>query len=234
MPFVKAVRSKSHGYVYRVLSITCGRMMHLQSRGEYYLFHPLDMLARCRNLREGFALPLALTKAIAKAEDIKHPFNRFTEEDAVMSVDFLCSDSEGGWLAIDYKPSAHMIRNRVRKKLRITTLAFAEAGIDHVVVTDTDLPAVLVLNLGFLHTFALKASPLPLPAAQLSIAATHMKGLLQDGNLTIYDAAVLCDREFRCGTGRLVRAALWSIARNLWSVNLDEIVDPDHPVDFRS
>ncbi len=209
-------------------------MMHLQSRGEYYLYHPLDMLSRYRNLREGFALPLPLTKAIATAEEIKHPFNRFAREDAVMSVDFLCSTHEGGWLAIDYKPSAHMIRKRVRQKLRITELAFAEVGIEHVVVTDTDLPTVLIRNLEFLHPFALKVSPPPLPTAQLSVAAAHMKDLLQDGKLTVYDAAVLCDRELRCGTGRLVRTALWSIARNIWSVNLDVLVDPDHPIAFRS
>ena len=68
------------GFVYRVLSLTSGRMIHLQSRGEYHLFHLLDLFGfvrELRNVREGFGVPLSLTEAIAEELGIKHPFNRF-------------------------------------------------------------------------------------------------------------------------------------------------------------
>lgn len=234
MPIVRAVRSKSHGYVYRVLSLTSGRMLHLQSRGEFHLAHPLDMGRYYTNLREGFGVPKQLTEEIAEAEGIRHPFNRFARENAMMSADFVGSKPGGGWLAIDYKPSQLAIRKRVKDKFKIIRMAFAEVGVEHVVITELDLSPVLIGNLQLLYTFASPIDPQPLPSSMLERVGPRMKIELIDGRSTIYEAAVRCESEFGCATGRLVRASLWLIARRHWHVDLTQKVHPDFPLHFHN
>jgi hypothetical protein len=233
-PLIRAIRSRSHGYVFRVWSPTTGRMMHLQSTGEYRGLTVIDQSGCYRNVREGFGMPKDLTEAIAESVGIKHPYDRFAGENATMSCDFLCDKLEGGHLSIDYKPSDLAQRKRVQDKFRIMALAFATVGVPHVVMTEKDLDPVLTANLDLLYPFTAGIDAPPLPNASLMRAGESLRLLLCGGKLSIYDAAVRIEPAFVCGTGRLVRTALWMIARHHWPVDLNRPVHPDCPLHFRN
>jgi hypothetical protein len=233
VPFLTAIRSKSHGYVHRVLGLVTGRMHHLQSRGEYWLLLLLDMAGTYKNLREGFPLPLSLTEPIAESKGIKHPFNRFARENAIMSVDFIATGLDGIWTGIDYKPSAELERKRVKEKLHLTRLALAEVGVEHVVITERDLPPQLIDNLRFLHTFASPIDPPPLPHEILEQAGAAMRAALFDGRFSVYEAAVQFRQNFNCSPAQLVRTAFWLIAHRHWHIDLHHPVHPEKPLIFK-
>jgi hypothetical protein len=232
MPVVRAVRSRSHGYVFRVFGVTTRRMMHLQSTGEYRLFLVIDQSGKYQNIREGFGVPLDLTEAIAEMQGIKHPFDRFAKKNAMMSCDFVCDRQNGLCEAIDYKPSDLAARKRVREKFKIMEMAFAEVGICHVVKTELDVNRVIAGNVDLLYPFATAIDAPPLSNYHIMAAGERLKTFLHDGSLSLYEAAVCVEPEFNCGTGRLVRTALWMIARHHWSVDLSRAVHPDLPLHF--
>jgi hypothetical protein len=231
--FLPAVRSKSHGYVHRVLGLVTSRMHHLQSTGEYWLLLLFDMAGSYKNLREGFPLPRSLTEPIAESKGIKHPFNRFARENATMSVDSITTGLDGAWTGIDYKPSRDLERNRVKEKLYLTRLALAEVGVEHVVMTEKDLPPQLVDNLRFLHTFASPIDPPPFPTAMLEQAGAAMHAALTDGRLSVYEAAVEVRQRFNCTPAQLVRTAFWLIAHRHWHIDLHQPAHPDKPLMFK-
>jgi len=228
-----AVRSKSHGYVHRMLGNSTGRMHHLQSRGEYHTLLVVDLSGNYRNVREGFALPLSITEPIAEMKGIKHPYNRFASENAIMSVDFMLTGNDGNWTGIDYKPSEDLKRKRVREKLTLAALALAEVGVKHVITTDKDLPKQLVDNLRFLHSFASPIDPPPLPSQLIEHASALMRSALIDGKLSVYDAAVRHHQELGCTAAQLVRAAFWLVAHSHWHIDLHQHVHPEKPLTFK-
>ncbi len=177
---------------------------------------------------------MPLTEAIAEALGIKHPYDRFAKENAIMSVDFLATLPNGKDVAIDYKPSDILDRPRTQAKFKLIREAFAAVGIRHVVITDKDLDPVLVKNLDGLYIFAIGVDAPPLPNAILMRAGSRLRDVLRDGSTSIYEAAVELEPEFGCGTGKLVRTALWMIARRHWSVDLMKPVEADLPITFKN
>jgi len=231
-PELTAVHSRSHGYVYRVPGIKTGRVHHLLSRLEYHALLFFDFSPDYTNIREQFALPLALTMHMAKRLGIRHPHDWQKRQLTVMTTDFVLSTKDGRWMAIDVKPSKKLKSGRVLRKLDLVRKTWALVGIQHAVVTEKEQPVIAANNYRILHGLALPFDPPPLPESDLNRAEASMRASLSAGRLTLRDAACACEREAGLGVGRCIRAALWFVARRRWIVDLNRPIGPDEPLTF--
>lgn len=232
-PALHAVHSRSRGYVYRVPGIKTGRIHHLLSRLEYNAFLFFDFSDHS-NIREQFALPLALTLHVAKQLGIRHPRNWKTNQLVEMTTDFVLSDKNASWVAIDVKPAAKLESRRTKQKLELTNHAFATVGVKHVIVTEKEQPKIVVDNYRILHGLALPFDPPPFSDSDMERAAKSMRASLASGLLTLRAAAGICERDTKLGQGRSIRAALWLVANRRWIVDLTRPIGPDESLTFIS
>ncbi len=230
-PALHAVHSRSHGYVYRVPGIKTGRVHHLLSRLEYHAFLFFDFSDHS-NIREQFPLPLDLTQHLAKQMGIRHPWDWKARRVVEMTTDFVLSDRNDRWIAIDVKPSKNLESKRTKQKLELASHAWATVGVKHVIVTEREQPKTAVENYRILHGLALSFDPPPFSENDMALAATSMRASLASGTLTLRDAAGICERDTGLGRGRSIRAALWLVANRRWTVNLTRPIGPDEPLTF--
>ena len=230
-PYLRAVHSTSRGYAQRVPGSITDRLHDFLSRHEFHAFILFDwQKKRYTNIREQFPLPLALTQAIALREGIPHPM--YQGKPACLSVDFMLSISGGGWEAVDFKEKKDYAKQRSKQKLRITEFTLCEVGISHNVITEDDIPKIVVRNLRFLRILYLPFDRPPLTQAEFEKVEELLKRLLISGTTTIYDAAIIVAQTTGISASSLSRSSYWAIANRRWSVDFNRPIGPDYPVCF--
>ena len=233
VPALRAIRSFSRGYAQRVPDELTHRVIDLLSRHEFhaYLLYSWDR-ATYSNIREQFPLPLDLTRAIAAREGIRHPWNRDVKCDAVMTTDFVLSRRSGGWLAVDVKEKEAIARKRTAQKLQIARAAFAEVGVEHVTITEADLPQEKIRNLRILRGLRRDGERAPVDPELAASTEGALRQLLAAGKLTIEDAASVVSQKNGVRVASICRFCLWLIANRTWQVDLGYPLGPDYPVRF--
>lgn len=229
-PAFVAVRSKSRGYVHRYLSILSFRVLHLLSQGECRLAQILEASQEFTNVREGFALPFELTLPLAISLGIPHPLDPFEHQFWPMTVDFMCTKHDGSFLAVDFKMDKDAGRPRVREKLFLAQQALELVGVEHKVVTASQLSDTLVQNIELLYPLHYEEPPLGRHEHEAAAAAMHRQ--LVPGKLTILQAARQLAATFACAPATLVRTSLYQIAHKHWAVDLNLPLHPCRPVVF--
>ena len=229
-PFITAVRARSRGYSYRTPGIITGRTHHNLSRGEEGVLQLFDIPEENTNIREQFAVPPSLTWWICKKRDWRHPFHEGAP--AVLSVDFLINSRRRGRIAVDFKKQGDLEHEDTRRKLAIVAEALRLVGVPHEIMTEVDLPRVLLRNLRFLHQLALPFDPPPLSQGEFATAEDRLRAILRSGRTVIFDAAIQVSAKTGIPARRLSRGALWCIAQRRWTVDLNRPVGPDCPVIF--
>lgn len=232
-PHRRAVRSRSNGYAQRVPGSTCKRLHDLLSRGELYCFLLFDWAAdEYRNIREKFALPLELTQAVARQHGWKHPRDGWTKSDAILCVDFLLSRRGGGWLGVDFVPSKFATKKSVIARNALAKQVLSVAGVEHVVMTEFDIPQVVVRNYRWLRIHRLGVDTPPLPLAEIHQLAPRLRAELMDGKTEIFEAAQRVAIVDGLSAGLLARTCYWLIANRLWLVDFTRPIGPDYAVRF--
>jgi len=230
-PYLRAVHSGTRGYAQRVPGSLVPRLHDFLSRHEFHLFVLFDWRHdRFSNIREQFSLPLALTQAVALREGLEHP--KFRGKPSTMSVDFMLTNRNGGWAAVDFKEKKEASLPKTKTKMAIVSLALNEAGVPHKVMTEDDIPMVFVRNIRFLRSLLLPFDPPPLGSSDLATVDCPLQQLLRAGRMTIFEAASTVSQATKLPVARISRACLWFIANRRWKINLSEPVGPDYPLTF--
>ena len=232
-PALHAVHSHSNGYVYRVPGIKTGRIHHLLSRLEWHAFLYFEF-GDYSNIREQFPVPLELTIPLAEQMGIRHPYDWKKRRLVEMTTDFVLTKPDGSWLAIDVKPSNKLTSKRTAQKLELINRAWAQVGISHQIHTEREQNPIVVANYRILHGLALKFEPTPFPQANMAKVNASLFEALHSGHLTLREASVICERQTGLGRGHSIRAALWFVANQHWSVDITRPIGPDETLNFNA
>lgn len=225
---VRAIHARTHGFAQRIPGAETPRTIELLSRNERRVHNYYRWREDVWNSREGFPLPLALTRWLAPQLGIKrHPWNRFKKCDAVMSVDFVFTRRDGSHFAVDVKPRSHLKRARVKAKLRLAAAALALADVPHQVVDDQFVSETFDRNCRLLNLHAIGFDPPPVSADLLPNIEKAMAALLKPGRLSIRGAAEHIHAATRLPISNLIRTAFYCIGCKTWEVDMDQSITPD-------
>lgn len=233
-PALHAVHSFSKGYVHRAPGVKTGRIHQLLSMLEWYQFLYFEFSDHYSNIREQFAVPLDLTVALAKQMGIRHPYDWKKRRLVEMTTDFLLTQADGTWLAVDVKPSGNLTSARTMQKFELIKQAWATVGVQHEIHTEKDTTPIVIANYRILHGLALKFEPAPFAQADMAKVNASLYEALRSGHLTLREAAVMCERETGLGIGRSIRSALWFVANRYWSVDMTCPIGPDETLKFNA
>lgn len=152
-PWLTVQQVKSIGTSNRLYGRVTGRTHHFLSNIERNAFLIYDWAGAVQDIREQFPLDRARTTAIADCMGIKHPRYPGTDVLVVLTTDVLLDVAVDGGLvkvARAIKPSNKLSGRRTLEKLEIERRYWSAQGVDWGLVTERDLPPLMLRNLDWL------------------------------------------------------------------------------------
>ncbi len=173
-PQLKIRDVKSHGRSSRLGCPDTGRSRVTFSNNEYAVLIECRSDPRSGEIQEQKPLELDSTRVIANEMGVRHPWDRQSGEDIVMTTDILVELTEAGvsrWVPIPVKPATEMRKPRVLAKLEIDRRYWERRGWVQHPILDTDINRTRVANLDFIRNYSVWdrlgiALREPLPAAR--------------------------------------------------------------------
>ncbi|WP_322005167.1 TnsA endonuclease N-terminal domain-containing protein [Paraburkholderia tropica] len=154
-PWLTVYDVPSDGRVHRPRGLKTNRTHHLLSDIEYRHFLLLEWDPDVKDIREQFPLDLDRTQAIAREAGIRHPRDTRSDEDNVMTSDFLVVVGEGKrrklvvWAV---KPAEKLNDKRVVEKLEIERRYWMSiGGAEWHISTELELPMPRIESLEWLR-----------------------------------------------------------------------------------
>ncbi|WP_347564349.1 TnsA endonuclease N-terminal domain-containing protein [Bacillus sp. MM2020_4] len=144
----------SRGRVHRFIGWKTSREHHLLSDLEFNYLCFCDWADNVIDIREQFPLDREVTLQIADDLGIKHPHDNKTSTTIVMTTDFFLTVREGPsivYKARTLKLEKDLNDNRVIEKFEIEKCYWEQQGIEWAIVTEKELPQILLSNLKFLR-----------------------------------------------------------------------------------
>ncbi|GCF72653.1 hypothetical protein BC2926_01940 [Bacillus cereus] len=225
----------SMGLVSRVSGWKTNRIHHFFSNLELHLFYILEWSDTVIDIQEQFPLERDRTLVIAEQKGISHPVDPKTKNSIVMTSDFLITlKAENAIYKVvrAVKPRKQLQNKRVIDKLEIEREYWESVGVDWGIVTEDELPKVMIQNVELFHPYYW--------GEVLESISTQQQRLLQDilalriFNMhgTILDITQKFDTEFNLelGTGLLLLKNL--IARKQILFNMDKKFIPKYTASY--
>jgi TnsA endonuclease N terminal/TnsA endonuclease C terminal len=155
-PWIKVSDFSSSGRVSRVLGWKTSREHHFMSDGETRLFYLFEWSDRIVDIREQFPLlDRELCFKIAEDMGIEYPKDPKSGVPYVLSTDFMLTVTHEGkntYEARTFKPSRSLNNKRTAMKLELERRYYAIEGIDWKIVTEKDIPKLMVKNIEWIHS----------------------------------------------------------------------------------
>ena len=222
----------SEGRAWRIKSWKTRRDHHLLSDHEHDYFLIADWSRKVLDIREQFPLPLKATLEIAKKIGVDHPEDR-QRNPVVMTTDFLItvSTSTGNvdW-ARAIKPSSKLQSQRVIEKLEIERIYWQAKNISWGIVTEREMPRVLVNNIDYLHSHYEIADRLSLPQNEIRDIAETLTSIITQNSIPLKDATRLCDERLGLQRGDSLTIARHLLATRQWLVDMSVPIEPGKPL----
>ncbi|MCA0170905.1 TnsA endonuclease N-terminal domain-containing protein [Bacillus sp. RAR_GA_16] len=140
----------SQGISSRIKGWKTGRIHHVLSQLEMHYLYTLEWSDEVTDIKEQYPLlPVERTIEIADSLGIKHPLDPKTQENIVMTTDFLINsnNSEGKKVfARTIKPSSEL-KTRTIEKFAIEQQFYKEQGIDWGIVTENERNLTFIQNM---------------------------------------------------------------------------------------
>ena len=184
-------------------------------------------------IREQFPLlPIEETLAIADQCGIKHPRVPGTNEPVVMTTDFLVDVGYKGSTierARTIEPAKELSSDRVLEKFEIERRYWLRRKVDWAIVTERDIPQVLVKNIGWAYHHVDMSDRLDVSPAEVLKAERILSELLQQG-IALTAATGACDDRLGLSLGTSLALARHFLATRRWVVNMDKPINPQQPI----
>ncbi|ALA60657.1 TnsA endonuclease N-terminal domain-containing protein [Nitrospira moscoviensis] len=212
---------------------TNGRIHHLLSKLEKKYFYLLDWSPIVKDIREQFPLPLADTIRIAEQLGVEHPTDPHTKELFPMTTDFLITVEKDGVLmevARSTKYVQELQDKRCCEKLEIERLYWAERGVDWGVVTEEEIPEVLVANIEAIHQYYDVGSLSPLTSTQVTTIGEELTRAVKDTQEPLYAVASALDHQLGVKAGRCLAVVRHLIATRQWIIDMSSPFDTECPI----
>lgn len=147
-PWLRVSDVPSKGFSHRIWGELTHRVHHLLSHLEYQVYLWCLMQGGQCDIREAYPLNREDTRRIAKILGLAHPRYPGTRIDVVMTTDLLLTrpGEPATYIALAVKPSSQLSDPRVIEKLAIERAYWLERAVTFYVVTEKDLPEVVMHN----------------------------------------------------------------------------------------
>ena len=138
-PWINIQDFPSTGMVSRVSGTTTGRIHHLMSNLELFLFYLLDWSDDIMDIREQYPL-VDINQAIDIAEkaNIRYPYDPKSGFPYVLTSDFYLATKQGE-MVLSVKPSSELGKPRVREKLEIERRYWTMRGVQWNIMTENEI-----------------------------------------------------------------------------------------------
>lgn len=231
-PWLHVQDVSSEGRAWRIKGWKTGRDHHLLSDHEHDYFLIADWSRKVVDIRDQFPLPLKATLEIAKQIGVDHPEDR-QRNLVVMTTDFLITVSTPTgnveW-ARAIKPSSKLQSQRVIEKLEIERIYWQAKNISWGIVTEREMPRVLVNNIDYLHGHYEIADRLSLPQNEIRDIAETLTSIITQNSIPLKDATRLCDENLGLQRGDSLTIARHLLATRQWLVDMSVPIEPGKPL----
>ncbi|WP_240904008.1 TnsA endonuclease N-terminal domain-containing protein [Bacillus sp. N1-1] len=154
-PWINIQDFPSSGLATRTKGWKTKRIHQFLSKLERDYFYIMEWSDVVVDIREQYPLVREDTVSIASELGLKHPLDPTTKVPIVMTTDFLLTlkTSKGTvYLARTIKPSGELEKQRTMEKFEIERSYWESRGIDWAIVTERDLPKMVIENIEWLHS----------------------------------------------------------------------------------
>ncbi|NFL38788.1 heteromeric transposase endonuclease subunit TnsA [Clostridium botulinum] len=156
-PWIKIQDVPSLGRVTRVKGMKTGRQHDLLSDMERNYFYILEYCDDVADIREQYPLlPIDETISIANELGIEYPKNPATNENVVMTTDFLITISNSEVtkeVARTIKSKDDLLNRRILEKFDIERVFWKRRGINWAIVTEEEINKTIAHNISFIHGY---------------------------------------------------------------------------------
>jgi hypothetical protein len=212
----------SNGRAHRDIGWKTKREHHLLSDLEYNYFCLLDWSDNVIDIREQYPIDREITTKIAEDINIKHPIDSSTQTPIVMTTDFLITlrhDSKINYIARTIKPEKELNNTRVIEKFEIERVHWEDQGVDWAVVTEKDLPKIIIENIKWLR------SSYTLPDSTDKSFVTILLEKLNTGTGTILNHLKELDEVYHLQKGTALALYRHTIANKLVKIDMTKKID---------
>jgi hypothetical protein len=238
-PWMKIQDVSSNGTSVRRNGLIIQRQYNFMSRLEDDYFCCLEGLQLVPNsaviidIREQYPLlPFEETMAIAEMLNIKHPRDPQTQNDIVMTTDFLITELKDG-VEVDFartvKPSRELDKKRVIEKFEIERVYWEHRGVDWGIVTEHDTPKVFVKNVRDLRKYLVLDN---ISEVYLDVISTEILAEIHKTKLPINKFCLQIDARLGINNGTSLRIIKHLIANRKLPVNLFKPLSPTTPLNL--
>lgn len=219
---------------------TEGRDHHLLSNMELYFFLIANWARKVVDIREQYPLlsfdrkrpPLEETLAIAAERRIRHPQDYETKHPIVLTTDFLLTletDGKHVYHARTIKRSQELAKKRVIEKFEIERRYWLAHDVDWGIVTERDMPATIVNNIGILYQSYFL--PQFVDHERLTDTAQVLTSMMREEPTTsLADTAKSCDYRLGIKRGSSLKVAYYLMATRQWRIDISRPLDPAMPL----
>lgn len=143
-PFWRVEDVRSSGIKTKIAHFsTPGRVMHLLSQNELWMYLDLAQNTDIVETHEQFAIPLDFSLPIAEALGVKHPvYSDSGNVPVIQTIDFVSTRIDGSRVAHPVKQQSDALRERTMEKLAIQEAYCELEYIDYQLMTSTELRTV--------------------------------------------------------------------------------------------
>ncbi|MBL8203477.1 MAG: heteromeric transposase endonuclease subunit TnsA [Blastocatellia bacterium] len=224
-PWLAIYDVSSTGRVHRIKGWKTNRTHHLLSDQERNFFYLLEWSDSVIDVREQFPLDLDETQLIAKDMGIKHPADQSSGFPWVFTTDFLITvrnQNQISQIARTVKPSDFLEKDRIIEKFELERRYWVSRGIDWGIVTEKDLPQVLVTNIGFIHGDYWLEATSETSAVEMLALVDSFKLRLLNYTGTVHHFTDAFDIDFNLKAGTALRLLKYLIAKKQVTVDMNE------------
>ena len=236
-PWLTVQDVPSQGLATRILGYKTRRVHHLLSKLETDFFCLLEFSPEVSDIREQFPL-LALdeTQSIAEACDVRHPTDPKSQAAVVMTTDFVITRLRQGKpeeVARTIKYSQELEGKRTIEKLEIERRYWQNRQVDWGIVTEKEIPPVLVQNCRFLRDY-LELSEKNLQNHEIETLSKVLTEKVKQPTAILRSMALDCDRQLGFVEGTSLAVAYHLIATRQWQIDWQLPLEPGKPLNFLS
>lgn len=157
-PWIVIQDVPSRGRVSRINGIKTHRQHEFMSDLETRYFYIVEYLDNIVDIREQYPLlDLEETMLIAQEQGIKHPREPETQENIVMTTDFvltqLLSDGTTKIVARTIKPKEELLNKRVLEKFEIERIYWERRNVSWAIVTEGEINKIVAMNIAAIHAY---------------------------------------------------------------------------------
>lgn len=226
IPWLNVQDFSSKGNVTRINGWKTKRKHEFFSNLERSYFFLLDWSDNVVDIREQFPMDREKTFNIAEEKGISHSNDESSDTIIPMTTDFfvtLVKNKSSVYLARTVKPSKELEDPRVIEKFEIEREYWEGKGIDWGIITEKELPAMLVKNIQWVHKFYF------LDSEEDELLALEflkvIKASLNSPNLKIIKVCNKFDDDYNAEVGSAITYFKHLIARKFISFNMTEKMD---------